>query len=437
MPIEDFETAKAYLETLIPKKKENYEKIGLGRIRALLKEMGDPHNSYPTVHVGGTAGKGSVATMLARIAEVSGYKTGLHVSPHLQDIRERMQVNGRLPSDEEFVDLVLTAKRCVEKVERGEHGKPSYFETLLSLTFEHFRREKVGIAVIEVGMGGRLDGTNVIDPEVVVLTNVGLDHMEFLGDTIEEIAHEKTGIFKEGVDIMSGVTQPEVVDIVRKKAEEMGCRLDLLGKEIRYDRVKTRKAGSMFDLAVDGERYKDVELSLIGFHQVSNASLAVAAALRLNGHGFVMKEKGFRKALLGVSIPGRFEITRQKPFVVMDGAHNPMKMDALADAIKERYPGRKIFFVFGVKKDKNVKEMIERLSHLAAKFYFTSFESATDFGKRMSYDPNDLKSFTDVESEVILDSSVAYRKALADAGRDGIVCVTGSFYLVGELRSLG
>jgi dihydrofolate synthase/folylpolyglutamate synthase len=434
MYIKDFESAREYLESLIPYKMEDYEKIGLGRMEALLKEMGDPHRQYSTIHVGGTAGKGSVATMISKITESAGFKTGLHISPHLQDIRERMQVNGKMMKEKEFIALVVAVRNAVEKVEKSRHGKPSYFEAMLAMSFHHFMMEGVDVAVIEVGLGGRLDGTNVVAPEVVVLTNVGLDHMEFLGDTVEEIAHEKVGIFKKGVDVVSGVTQPSVIEIVQKRAKELGCKLFLLGKDISYDRVKMRKAGSMFDLVVGDERYHDVELSMMGTHQVSNAALAVGAALRLNHNGLIIKEEAFRKALANVSVPGRFEIERQGPLVVMDGAHNPMKTDALVRTIEECYPKRKVFFVFGSMKTKNVKEMIAKLSPVAAKFYFTSFQSTTDFGKRMSYDPQELKYFTEVESEVIKDSSKAYEKAIKDAGPRGIICVTGSFYLVGELR---
>lgn len=228
MPIEDLQSAKAYLETLIPKEKEDYEKIGLTRLKALLDKMGNPQDSYPTVHVGGTAGKGSVATMISKITEAAGYKTGLHISPHLQDIRERMQVNGILPKEKDFVDMALLVRDSMEKLGKTVNEKPSYFEALLAITFEHFRREKVDIAIIEVGMGGRLDGTNVIKPMVTVLTNVGLDHMEFLGGTVEKIAREKTGIFKHGIDIVSGVTQPKVVGIVSEKAKEMDANLTYL-----------------------------------------------------------------------------------------------------------------------------------------------------------------------------------------------------------------
>jgi dihydrofolate synthase/folylpolyglutamate synthase len=191
----------------------------------------------------------------------------------------------------------------------------------------------------------------------------------------------------------------------------------------------------MFDLNLDGERYNDLDLSLLGSHQVSNAALAVAAAMRLNSHGFSVKEKDVRKALSTVRVPGRFEIVRERPLVIMDGAHNPMKIGALVKTLKERYPDRKVSFLFAAKKDKNVKDMIEALSPLASGFYFTSFESTTDFGKRMSYDPKELKCFSDVDCEVIPDAHKALGKALSDARSGGAICITGSFYLVGELRS--
>lgn len=190
------------------------------------------------------------------------------------------------------------------------------------------------------------------------------------------------------------------------------------------------------DLVIRGERYRDIELSVMGSHQVSNAALAAAAALGLNTHGFMIEEAEVREAFSSMRLPGRFEIMRRNPLVIIDGAHNPMKIDSLYHTFRERYPQRRIAFIFAAKKDKNVREMIKQLSRIASKFYFTSFESTTDFGKRMSYDPNELKCFTDIDSEVISDSGEAYRKAIKDAPSGGMICVTGSFYLVGELRSL-
>jgi dihydrofolate synthase / folylpolyglutamate synthase len=437
MPINDFESARAYLESLIPKEREDYEKIGLGRIKALLDLMENPQDSYPTIHVGGTAGKGSTATMIATIMQSAGYKTGLHVSPHLQNIRERMQVDGKLPSEKRFVELVNSVKECVEKVEADSgHGRPSYFEALLAMTFENFRMEKVDVAVVEVGMGGRLDGTNVINPKLVVLTNIGLDHMEFLGNSLESIAMEKVGIFKKGIDVVTGVTQPQVVEIVERRALELGCNVDRLWKEIMYDRLRLSQKGSIFDLSVGGKRYNDIVISLVGEHQVGNAALAIDAALKMNGHGFLLKEDKARQALARLVLPCRFEVVASDPVVILDGAHNPMKIDALVETLTGYCNGRKVAFIFAAKKDKNVGEMIGKLSAIASRFYFTSFSSTTDFGKRMAYDPAGLAELTKVDSKVVESSVEAYRRALLDAKPGDIICVTGSLYLSGELRSV-
>jgi dihydrofolate synthase / folylpolyglutamate synthase len=435
MPIKDFESARVYLESLIPKEREDYERIGLARMRSLLEAIGNPQDSYPTIHVGGTAGKGSTATMIASILQSAGYRTGLHVSPHLQDVRERMQVNGRFIGEKEFVGLVLKIKKGVEQAEKGGYGRPSYFEALLALSFECFRMEKVEIAVVEVGMGGRLDGTNVINPKVVVLTNIGLDHMEFLGDSIEKIALEKVGIFKEGIDVVTGVTQPSVLKIVDEAAAKLGCRVEHLGKEIKAARVRQSEGGFSFDLAIDGKKHEGIALSLMGLHQVGNAALAIGAALRMNQHGFSVDDSHVRRALEKIILPCRFEIVSRNPTVILDGAHNPMKVKSLVDALASNYKGRRISFVFAVKKDKNVKEMVDLLSPIASKFYFTGFLANTDVGRWMCYDPKELAKFTDTDSEVLPDSHQAYRKAVKEAGKDGIVCVTGSLYLAGELRS--
>jgi dihydrofolate synthase/folylpolyglutamate synthase len=435
MEVTDFESARRYLESLIPKGKENYEKIGLSRINALLAEMGNPQDAYPTIHIGGTAGKGSTSTMIASVLQSAGYKTGLHISPHLEDIRERMQVNGKLPSDKQFTELVKKVKSCVEKVEKNStQGTPSYFEALLAVTFEWFKVAMAEIAVIEVGMGGRLDGTNVITPKTVVITNIGLDHMEVLGDSIEEIATEKAGIFKPDADVVAGVTQNSVIDIVEQRADELGCSVDLIGRDIKYDNVRLSENGSVFDLAIKNKTYKGIGLSLIGAHQVGNAALAIDAVLKSNDYGFVVDESAVRKGLANVVVPCRFEVVRKEPTVILDGAHNPMKMDSLVAALSGYANGKKLIFIFASKKDKNVEEMITKLSPLASKFYFTSFSSTTDFGKRMSYNPKDLKQFTKVDSATIENAIEAYGKALSEAKKDDIICITGSLYLAGELR---
>ncbi len=440
MEIENFSQAKAYAESLIPKnlaKDITKSAVGLNRIRALLEVMGNPQDAYPTIHVGGTAGKGSTATMIAAILQQSGYKVGLHLSPHLQDIRERAQVNGKLVSKADFVKEVKAVRRQVERTAREHpYGTPTYFEMLIALAFEHFKRRKVDVAVIEVGLGGTFDGTNVIKPKVAVLTNVGLDHTEILGNTIEEIARDKAGIFKRSIDVMSGVTQPSVVKIVRKKARDQKVRLDLLGVGTVYRIKENSTKGTVFDFRSGEAAYRNVSTRMIGRHQARNAALAIGAVLKMKRCGFEVSESDIRRALAMVNVPGRFEICTTRPIVILDGAHNPMKIETLVQTLNENYKGKRISVLFAAKKDKKVEEMLARLSEITSRFYFTRFEATTDFGRRMSYDPAELAVLTKVESETFDRASEAYEKALSAMGKKEILCVTGSLYLVGELRSL-
>jgi dihydrofolate synthase / folylpolyglutamate synthase len=439
LEIKTFQEATTYLQSLIylnEKTSPPYSQVGLKRMQALMKEMGNPQDSYPTVHVGGTAGKGSTSTMIAAILEEAGYKTGLHVSPHLEDIRERSQVNGMLMPKGEFVSLTNYVKSYIDIVgKKHPYGSPTYFEALVAITLEHFKREKVEIGVIEVGLGGKLDGTNIITPKVAVLTNVGLDHTEILGNTVEKIAQDKSRIFKRGIRVVSGVTQPSVIKIVEAAAKEMGCKLDLLGNEIKFTIGKGTSQRSSFDISYLGKNHKNVLLSALGDHQVRNAALAIAASLNLNGFGFKIKDSDIRDALASITIPGRFEVTGKNPAVVFDGAHNPMKMEALAKTLEQIYPGKKINFVFAAKKGKDVEEMLKPLLKISDKFYLTKFNATTDFGNMMSIEPEELKKLVGGESLCYEDGTIAYRSALRGTPKDGVLCITGSLYLVGELRN--
>ncbi len=435
MEFKGFAEAKAYLELLIPK--DNKLTFGLERIRALLGLMGNPQSAYPTIHVGGTAGKGSTSMIIAGILQQAGYSVGLHVSPHLEDIREREQVNGKIMSKTDFLNLVNYIKPYLEQTaERYPYGMPTYFEAMLALAFEHFRKSGVDIAVIEVGLGGRLDGTNVITPKVAVLTNVGLDHTEILGNTVEKIANDKVGIFKEGIELVSGVMQPSVITIVENQAKKMNCRLDLLGRQISYTRLPSASGMTAFDLRLGSSAYKNLVMPILGGYQIANAALAIDAVLKLNRQGFRIGEKEIRATLQKMKLPGRFEIVNTKPVVILDGAHNPMKISALAKALEEYYPNKCINFVFAVKSDKNTAEMLRVLSKIANKFYFTKFEAVTDFGQNMSKNPDELLSLTTSKCEAFKDSAEAYKKAISEAEAADVICITGSLYLVGELRTM-
>jgi dihydrofolate synthase/folylpolyglutamate synthase len=408
----------------------------LERMRALLGAMDNPQDAYPIIHIGGTAGKGSTATIAAKILQTAGYKTGLHTSPHLEDIRERAIVNGVLMDEAEFVRLTKIVKEAADRVSAEySYGAPTYFESLVALSFQHFKDEMVDVAVVEVGLGGKLDATNIVKSKVAVLTNVGLDHTEILGDTVEKIAADKVCIFKEGTDVVSGVTQPSVIRIVEDKAAEMNCRLDLLGRDIKYFPGDQSFPKNMFDLEIRGRHYDGMVTGLIGEYQIRNSALAIDAVSKMEQFGFAVSDDAVRNALLDVVVPGRFEIIGSNPTIILDGAHNEMKMKAFIEALEGMRNGNRLRVVFAAKRDKDVKTMISILSEVADKFYFTKFQAVTDFGKRMSFDPLELQKACATSSAVIDDAVDAYKMAFAEAGKDDIICITGSLYLVGEIRS--
>lgn len=428
--------AKNYIESLIIKPTAPSYDIKLARMAKLLDLLGNPQNAYPTIHIGGTSGKTSTATITAAMLQTAGYKTGLHISPHLEDMRERMQINLTIMGEDEFIRRVNTLTPFVEQLTHTEYGPPSYFEFLLAQTFQYFKDEKVAIAVIEVGLGGTLDGTNVITPLVSILTNVGLDHTEILGDTVEKIASDKVGIFKPKVPVISGVTQPSVREIVMEKAAALACPLWLIDQDFSYyrqpkpaqtDLIITYKDSKSFTLEVD---------STLPPYQMQNAALAAVALDVIRPNGFDVPTSAMSSTLKAFTVPGRFEIFQKAPIVILDGAHNPDKVNALFSSLEQTFPDQKIQFVFGVKNDKDKKTMIETLSPIAKHFYFTQFFQTTDFGKAQAIEPETLPSLTNVPSTVYQTPKDALAAALNNSRHTDIICVTGSLYLVGELRPI-
>ncbi len=435
-----YQTAIKYLESLIPDPAQKRrgtssvlprENMRLERIEHLLRLIGNPQNSFRSIHVGGTSGKGSTAYITAAILKEAGYKTGLHVSPHLERINERMQffdpdagmvkdpdkggTNGKPVSDAEFAKLVQWIKPFVKKVgKEGKFGAPSYFEALVAMSFEYFKRKKVEVAVIEVGLGGALDATNVLKPEVAVITNVGLDHTEILGNTVEKIARDKSGIIKEGIEVITAARQKSVLKIIKDHCKEKRANLTIIKKHPNVP-----------------------PLRLIGEHQKINAACAIAAAEKIQNTRHKIQKKHIEKALQNISIPGRFEviILKAKSYklkIILDGAHNPDKIKALAVALKELFPKQKITFVFAVKKNKDAEAMLRLLAPLAGKFYFTRFQATTDFGKNQSMPPEDiLKTLKKINPRIPAETT---NYQLPSITNYPLVCFTGSLYLVGEVR---
>lgn len=429
--IRRYHEARKYLESLIPDEMNKRKgHLRLERISHLLSLLGNPEKTFKAIHVGGTSGKGSTAFLLSSLLSAAGYRVGLHLSPHLQVITERMQVNNRFISASRFCDLIESIKPFIERVDKeGSFGKPSYFEALVALSFQYFAMQKVDLAVIEVGLGGTLDATNVISPLVAIITNVDLDHTEILGDTVEEIAQDKAGIIKEGVKVVSGASQPSVISIIQKRCEEKQAPLMLLGKEVL---IKEENSSSLFSIVTPKKEYRNLSLSFYGAHQKKNAALALGALEYLEEFGFFVSDEVICSTFAYLQFAGRIEIARRDPLLIFDGAHNAAKMKALVSALKAGFPKKRFTIIVGFKKGKDARSMLRILLPLSKKFVFTRFHSMTDTGKDISQDPQALTHIIDEIGQETVPREIQEEIA---AFPQGDVLVTGSLYLVGELRN--
>lgn len=409
------------------------EKPTLDRMRRLLSALGDPHRGMPVLHVGGTSGKGSTATIAARILSEAGYRVGLHAKPHLERVEERFVVDGRPISSKRLVSLLHAASDAAARV------GPTWYELTVAIALQHFCKERVDVAVVEVGLGGTHDGTNVVEPLAVVLTNVSLDHTEVLGDTVEMIARDDVGIFKPGVPIVSGVSQKTVRRIVECRSVELGALLWQLGEQIRCEINEIGPDGGRFNLDLPTRCFSRLRIGLRGAHQVENAALAVAGIEALGISGFTITEEAIRRALTKVELPGRLEVVGRDPLVILDGAHNPAKMSALAAALKALYGDRAITAVLAFKRGHDLLPTLAPLLPLLRCAVITRFDADTDFGRSQSLDPLAVQSGFDelgatCEKIVEPDPVRAVGQALKLTEPRGLVCVTGSLYLIGAVR---
>ena len=427
-------------------------KFDLAHMRVLLQGMDHPERRFPSVLIAGTNGKGSTAATLASILRASGLKTGLYTSPHLLRLNERIRVNGNEISDDGFASLHgevdRVAERLVERTELPWH--PSFFEMMTAIAFEHFARERVDLAVLEVGMGGRLDATNVVQPRVSVIADIALDHQKYLGNTVGEIAREKVGIIRQGGVVVTLPQQPEANDVIGNTILELGARavnavpyvppVSPASTQYLVPSTEQGKPGLVYryPLAVLGEQIL-VETALVGRHQLRNMALAIAAAVELHEQGFSsISAKSIEAGIRETRWPGRFQVIAARPGwpeVVIDVAHNPAGAWALRSALSERYEDRPLIFVFGAMRDKAISEMAEILFPLAERVIATRPENPR------AASPEEIQQEagrTGVEIEAIEDVDRAVERARALAGSATVVVITGSIYLVGEvMRSIG
>jgi len=423
-------------------------KFDLAHMRVLLAALDNPERRFPSVLIAGTNGKGSTASTLASILQASGSRTGLYTSPHLVRINERIRIDGEQIGDDDFAlvhDLVdRTAERLVSEGELPWH--PSFFEMLTAIAFEHFARRKVDIAVLEVGMGGRLDATNVVEPRVSVITDISLDHQKYLGDTVAEIAAEKAGIIRPGGVVVTLPQQPQANDVIGNTILDRGARgvnavpyvppVSPASSEYRADNA-AKTPVSRYPMQVMGEQIM-VETPLLGRHQLRNVALAIAAAEELSRQGFPVTASSIERGIRETHWPGRFQVLPSKdsaPEYVFDVAHNPAGAWALRSTLSAGYPDRPLTFVFGAMRDKAIGEMAEILFPLADRVIATRADNPR------SASPEEIReaaSRTSTPIEGAADVAAAIEMAKTEARADSVVVITGSIYIVGEaMRLLG
>jgi dihydrofolate synthase/folylpolyglutamate synthase len=453
------------------------QKFDLAAMRVLLAALGNPERRFPSVLIAGTNGKGSTAATLASILRASGYKTGLYTSPHLLRINERIRVDGTEIGDDDFAELHGKVDRAAERlVEQGQlPWHPSFFEMMTAIAFEHFAQEAVEMAVLEVGMGGRLDATNVVEPEVSVITDIALDHQMFLGNTVGEIAGEKVGIIRPGGVVVTLPQQPEANEVIGNTALELGarvmsavpyvppvspassqylvpsteCRAPNVGEDQPLDReiaVGTANSAEKhgrgyiyrYPIEVMGKQIL-VETALVGRHQLRNVALAIATAKALSDRGSSgITADSIARGIRETRWPGRFQVIPARagaPEIVMDVAHNPAGAWALRSALSAQYEDRPLIFVFGAMRDKAISEMAEILFPLAEQVIVVQAENPR------SASPEEIReaakrSSTEIETAENVASALDRARALSKL--ETVVVITGSIYVVGEaMRSFG
>jgi dihydrofolate synthase/folylpolyglutamate synthase len=408
-----------------------YRDFNLERVRELLSRVGNPHLGPATVHVAGTKGKGSTTAMVASVLSATGHRTGRYTSPHLHSLRERIAIDGAPIEEGAFADGIDALREAVAGVNNLErYGRISTFEALTALAFLAFTRAGVTHSVIEVGLGGRLDATNVVDPVACAVTNVSLDHMDVLGDTLAQIATEKAAIIKPGVPVVSGPQTTEALEVIELVASDRGAPLTLVGRDIAWNRTRLDGAGQRFNVKTARDEY-DLWMPLLGAHQRDNAAVAVGVCEALTDRGIALSHEGIVEGLARVSWPGRLEVLSRRPLVVADGAHNPHSIRCLLRALEESFQFERAVVVFGATKTKNVGGMIDELARLPATVLVTESRHPRSAGV--------LELYGDVASRGIAvdraeDVAAVLAMARRLAGENDLVLVTGSLFVVAEAR---
>lgn len=407
--------------------------FNLDRMFALMESLGDPQGKYPVLHVAGTKGKGSVCALAASALHAAGYQTGLYTSPHLLDFTERIQVNGRPISHAQLVELVDQIKPAVAKI-----AKLTTFEITTALAFLAFAKHNVDAAVIEVGLGGRLDATNVVTPRVSVVTSLSYDHMAVLGETLAEIAGEKAGIIKANVPVVSAPQVDDALQVLLRVAKERRSPFTLVGKDVQFTPLEHSLDGQSLRLSVISDPPSgtsqssviELRIPLLGIHQVENAATAYAG---LMASGLEITEEAIRTGFAGVQWPARFEVVRRDPPVIFDSAHNQDSFARLVQTLEDYFPGKKVYLIFGASEDKNLPGMFAEIAPKIKQALITKSSHPR------ALEPEHIQGLArqaGVPNEAVTPVDSALRRALEYSANDGsIVLSAGSMFVTAEVMA--
>lgn len=400
------------------------ERWDLDRMEELLERLGSPHKERKTVHIAGSKGKGSTAAMIASVLSTAGLKTGLYTSPHLHTMRERIRVDDQLITEQGFADIVSEMEPHIEVTNQNWEGTLSTFEILTALAFKHFQKSGAYFQVLETGLGGRLDATNVTIPDVCVITSISLDHTAVLGDTIAAIATEKAGIIKPGVAVVSSPQVEEAAEVIKRECSEKGARLIKVGENITWQGQRSSLGKQSVEVRGLNGKY-EFAIPLIGEHQIENAATAVGALEILD-----VKSDNIVSGLESVRWPGRLEILRENPLLIADGAHNGDSASRLVESLKEYFEFDRSILIIGTSADKNSSAMVAEF----APFFDRVITTMSQHPR--ATDSSQLAAEFDgygVEVQPTDNVGQAVAEALAQAGKQDLICATGSLFLVAEV----
>ena len=407
---------------------------GLKRTFRLLELLGNPDKKLKLIHVAGTNGKGSTTAMITKVLRGMGYKVGMYTSPYIEEFEERIQINGENIPKEKFVSLLVEVKEAVEKVIEEGYDHPTEFEILTALMFLYFYSEKVDYGVVEVGLGGTLDSTNVLTPIVSVITSISYDHMNILGDTIEEIAKQKAGIIKDNVPVVVYPAEKNVQDVIVKKAEVMNSKIRLVQKNsVKLLYINRDDIYQEIQVSTMKNEYK-VKLPLLGAHQMINLAVALnTIEVIFEGQNEKINVELVEKALEDVEWKGRLEVLNKKPLIVIDGAHNIDGIKSLSYNVKKYFKYKRIILLLGILADKQVDEMIEEITPLAEQVY-----ALTPHSDRAQLNQELKEKIVKYNKNVtaVEDYEEAAIKAISEADEDDLILISGSLYMIGDMRKI-